>query len=134
MEQSLWKYLEKSRKPVVLYGMGDGADKIIKVLESRGIEYRGVFATDGFVRDPNEVVKPQQKVNVCVLEVDKLRNRISLSMKSNPQRRVQSAGDMARGNAKAKSFGGGNRGNFQKRQGGGNLNSDWTSALDNFKF
>ena len=51
MEQSLWKYLEKSRKPVVLYGMGDGADKIIKVLESRGIEYRGVFATDGFVRD-----------------------------------------------------------------------------------
>lgn len=90
--------------------------------------------SDSFVRDPNDVVKPQQKVSVYVLEVDKLRNRISLSMKSNPQKRVQSAGDMARGNAKAKSFGGGNRGNFQKRQGGGNLNSDWTSALDNFKF
>ena len=51
MEQSLWKYLKNSHKPIVLYGMGDGADKIIKVLESRGIEYRGVFATDGFVRD-----------------------------------------------------------------------------------
>ena len=88
--------------------------------------------SDSFVRDPNEVVKPQQKVNVCVLEVDKLRNRISLSMKSNPQRRVQSAGDMARGNGRQKSFGG-NRGNFQKRQSGGGFNSDWTSALDNFK-
>lgn len=88
--------------------------------------------SDSFVRDPNEVVKPQQKVNVCVLEVDKLRNRISLSMKSNPQKRVQSAGDMARGNGRQKSFGG-NRGNFQKRQGGGGFNSDWTSALDNFK-
>lgn len=88
--------------------------------------------SDSFVRDPNEVIKPQQKVNVCVLEVDKLRNRISLSMKSNPQKRVQSAGDMARGNGRQKSFGG-NRGNFQKRQSGGGFNSDWTSALDNFK-
>lgn len=88
--------------------------------------------SDSFVRDPNEVVKPQQKVNVCVLEVDKLRNRISLSMKSNPQKRVQSAGDMARGNGRQKSFGG-NRGNFQKRQSGGGFNRDWTSALDNFK-
>ena len=88
--------------------------------------------SDGFVRDPNEVVKPQQKVNVCVLEVDKLRNRISLSMKSNPQKRVQSAGDMARGNGRQKSFGG-NRGNFQKRKRCGGFNSDWTSALYNYK-
>lgn len=87
--------------------------------------------SDSFVRDPNDVVKPQQKVNVYVLEVDKQRNRISLSMKSNPQKRAQSAGDMARGNGKARPSG--RRGDFQKRSSGGSFNSDWTSALDNFK-
>ena len=37
---------------------------------------------DRFVRDPAEVVKPQQKVMVTVLEVDPARKRISLSMRS----------------------------------------------------
>lgn len=40
---------------------------------------------DKFVRDPNEVVKVQQKVTVTVLGVDIPRGRVSLSMKSNPQ-------------------------------------------------
>jgi uncharacterized protein len=37
---------------------------------------------DRFVKDPNEVVKVQQKVTVTVLEVDLQRKRISLSLKS----------------------------------------------------
>lgn len=37
---------------------------------------------DRFVKDPNEVVKVQQKVMVTVMEVDLTRKRISLSMKS----------------------------------------------------
>jgi uncharacterized protein len=36
---------------------------------------------DRFVKDPSEVVKPQQKVMVTVLEVDRERKRISLSMR-----------------------------------------------------
>ena len=36
---------------------------------------------DRFVKDPNEVVKVQQKVQVTVLEVDVARKRIALSMK-----------------------------------------------------
>ena len=48
---NLWEYLKTADKPIVLYGMGNGADKIISVLESYGIKYSGVFATDGFVRD-----------------------------------------------------------------------------------
>lgn len=36
---------------------------------------------DRFVKDPNDVVKLNQKVKVRVLEVDERRNRISLSMK-----------------------------------------------------
>lgn len=47
----LWEYLKSANKPIVLYGMGNGADKIIAVLDSFGIKYSGVFATDGFVRD-----------------------------------------------------------------------------------
>lgn len=47
----LWEYLKNAKKPIVLYGMGNGADKIISVLDSFGIKFNGVFATDGFVRD-----------------------------------------------------------------------------------
>jgi protein Tex len=42
---------------------------------------------DQFVKDPGEVVKVGQKVNVTVMEVDLSRNRISLSMKSDPGQR-----------------------------------------------
>jgi uncharacterized protein len=40
--------------------------------------------SDQFVRDASEVVKVGQKVLVTVMEVDLQRNRIALSMKSNP--------------------------------------------------
>ncbi len=40
--------------------------------------------SDGFVSDPAKVVKLQDKVMVTVMEVDIDRNRISLSMKSDP--------------------------------------------------
>jgi uncharacterized protein len=39
---------------------------------------------DNFVKDPAEVVKVQQRVRVRVVEVDKARNRIALTMRSNP--------------------------------------------------
>ncbi len=51
MELELWGYLKTTTKPIVLYGMGNGADKIINILEEKGIEYKGVFASDGFVRE-----------------------------------------------------------------------------------
>ena len=52
-QEDLWSYLDRSSSPVALYGTGDGADKIIKVLEDRGLGGRvqAVFASDGFVRD-----------------------------------------------------------------------------------
>ena len=40
--------------------------------------------SDNFVKDPNTVLKVQQKVQVTVLDVDLGRKRIALSMKSNP--------------------------------------------------
>ncbi len=39
---------------------------------------------DRFVKDPSEIVKVQQKVNVTVLEIDLDRKRISLSMRAQP--------------------------------------------------
>ncbi|RME49606.1 MAG: S1 RNA-binding domain-containing protein, partial [Deltaproteobacteria bacterium] len=40
---------------------------------------------DRFVKDPGEVVKVHQRVEVTVLEVDLQRRRISLSLKENPE-------------------------------------------------
>ncbi len=73
--------------------------------------------SDSFVSDPRDVVKPGQKVSVSVLEVDVPRKRIALSMKSNPQKRVRSAGDMA-GTSKQQTSGnrfGANRQSFGRR-------------------
>ena len=36
--KDLWQYLKEAEKPVVMYGMGNGADKILAVCEKKGIE------------------------------------------------------------------------------------------------
>lgn len=48
--QDLWEYLKGSEKPIVMYGMGNGADKILAVCEKKGITVSDFFASDGFVR------------------------------------------------------------------------------------
>ena len=50
-DKFLFDKLQKSNKPIVLYGMGDGADKIIALLNKYSIVLSGVFVSDGFVRD-----------------------------------------------------------------------------------
>ncbi len=49
----LWQYLQQTDKPIILYGTGNGADKIIARLESDGSmdKVRGIFASSGFVRN-----------------------------------------------------------------------------------
>ncbi|MEG2189195.1 MAG: FkbM family methyltransferase [Christensenella sp.] len=46
----LWEHLSRTDKPIVLYGMGDGADKILGEFARRGIHAAGVFASDEFCR------------------------------------------------------------------------------------
>lgn len=46
----IWNYLKNAKKPILLYGMGNGADKILDRLLSLGITPDGVFASDGFAR------------------------------------------------------------------------------------
>ena len=47
-ECDLWQRLKNCGLPIVLYGTGDGADKIINTLEAKHISISGVFASDGF--------------------------------------------------------------------------------------
>lgn len=47
---SVWTYLKTDNKPVVLYGMGDGADKVLNAFEHFGITASAVMASDDFVR------------------------------------------------------------------------------------
>lgn len=47
---SVWDTLRQSEKPIVLYGMGNGADKIIDWCEANNVKISGVFASDEFVR------------------------------------------------------------------------------------
>lgn len=50
IEYDLWEYLSRTKKQIVMYGMGNGADKILSVCAERGIEVEDFFASDGFVR------------------------------------------------------------------------------------
>lgn len=47
----LWTYLTTAQKPVVLYGTGNGADKILNQLQKRNIPVAGIFASSDFVRN-----------------------------------------------------------------------------------
>ena len=46
----LWDYLSQTDKKIVLYGMGDGAEKIRAVLDSVGVQVDDIMASDEFVR------------------------------------------------------------------------------------
>lgn len=48
---SYWDKLSEERRPIILYGTGNGADKILNACENYNIKVSGVFASDGFVRD-----------------------------------------------------------------------------------
>lgn len=47
---TVWEKARDTHKPVLIYGTGNGADKIIDELNRLNIPVAGVFASDGFVR------------------------------------------------------------------------------------
>ena len=49
-ERDLWEHLAATDKRILLYGMGNGAEKILDVCQSKGITVSGCFASDGFAR------------------------------------------------------------------------------------
>ncbi len=49
-KESSWEKIKSSNLPVVIYGMGNGADKVIDEFNRLGIEIKGVTASDAFIR------------------------------------------------------------------------------------
>lgn len=49
-EKNVWDTIASSERPIVLYGMGNGADMVLNVLEGMGVKPAEVFASDAFVR------------------------------------------------------------------------------------
>ncbi len=49
----VWDALKNSPLPIILYGMGNGADKVLDEFEKRNIKCSGVMASDDFVRYQN---------------------------------------------------------------------------------
>ena len=48
--EDFWCEIQRETRPIVLYGMGNGADKLIERLSLLGKEVSDFFASDGFVR------------------------------------------------------------------------------------
>lgn len=46
----VWTALAETKKPIIMYGMGDGADKILAVMDRYGIKPADFMASDEFVR------------------------------------------------------------------------------------
>ena len=46
----VWDVLAGEKRPIMVYGMGNGADKLFRRFEKYGIKVAEVFASDGFVR------------------------------------------------------------------------------------
>lgn len=49
-EMSSWEFLKNSSLPIIVYGTGNGADKVFEECEKLSIKISGVMASDGFVR------------------------------------------------------------------------------------
>jgi protein Tex len=80
--------------------------------------------SDSFVKNPSDVVKVQQKVQVTVLEVDLPRKRIALSMKSRPEIGSGSSGSRKNDPAQADKRQSPNRSNSTKPD---QFGGDWFS-------
>lgn len=50
IESGLWDHLKQTSKKIVLYGMGDGAEKVRSVLDEIGAPMADIMASNGFVR------------------------------------------------------------------------------------
>lgn len=46
----VWQHIKEEKRPLVVYGMGNGADKLFARLSVMGRQVAAVFASDGFVR------------------------------------------------------------------------------------
>ena len=53
VERDAWDIIKSTDRPIVVYGMGNGADKLFDRLASMGVTPTDIFASDGFVSGIN---------------------------------------------------------------------------------
>lgn len=63
---SVWEKLKNTNDPIIMYGTGNGADKVLDILEERGIKIHGVTASSSFVR--NRVFRGFQVMPIAYFE------------------------------------------------------------------
>ncbi len=49
-EHDIWERLSGEKRPIIIYGTGNGADKVINELERLSVRICGIMASDDFVR------------------------------------------------------------------------------------
>lgn len=70
-KKSCWQVLKEEERPLYIYGMGNGAEKIMNVFEEYGIQIKGFFASDEFVRGHSFLgYKVKKYSEVCEEEDD----------------------------------------------------------------
>ncbi len=63
-----WDKLSSENRPIILYGTGNGADKIIDACEKYSIKIDAVFASNGFVRNRTFRNMPVKSYDDIILE------------------------------------------------------------------
>ncbi len=48
---SVWERLKSTTEPIIMYGTGNGADKVLDIFEKKGVEIAGITASNTFVRN-----------------------------------------------------------------------------------
>ena len=97
-EENVWDFLKKDGKPVMIYGMGNGAEKIISTLNTYQIKVSEIFASDEFVRGHSflgykvlkysEVCEKYDDFNVVLAFATHLENVIENIKKINSEHKV----------------------------------------------
>ncbi|MBP1536702.1 MAG: FkbM family methyltransferase [Ruminococcus sp.] len=71
--ESCWDRLKSCGKPIYIYGMGNGSEKILHLFDRFGISCSGIFASDDFVRGQSFCgFKVQRFSDVMADSTDKL--------------------------------------------------------------
>jgi len=48
--EDFWHFIKRTKRPIVLYGTGNAAERVIDLLDRHGARVSGCMASDGFVR------------------------------------------------------------------------------------
>ena len=69
-KETVWERLKAETRPIFLYGMGDGAVRILSAMRTYQIPVAGIFASDEFVRGHDFAGYPVRKLSELEAELD----------------------------------------------------------------